>query len=618
MDRLVVAEKNSVAKAIAQYLADGGYSTRKINNVPVYFFKVNGEYWASMGLKGHILDFDFEDTYNNWGSVEPGRLIELEPVMVIRWQDRPYIMTLVELAKEARELILALDSDVEGEAIAYEVMMVARLRNPRLSFRRVLFSAITRDDIRRAFSRLTTLNVNWARKVFTRMVLDLKYGATFTRLLTLSARSSKAPLGRGEFLSYGPCQTPVLNLVVQRALERENFKPEIYYKIKLTIEVNGREVTLESVDKFKDLREVQAVFRRVKEAGRAIVKVAEAKEVHVNPPKPLDTVELERRASRFLNIRSKQTLDIAEELYRQGYISYPRTETNIYPPTLDLRGIVKALASTTTYGQYSRRLLASGIRPTAGRSSDNAHPPIHPVKAADKAEVMARFRNFKYWVIYDFVVRHFLATLSPPALVEEQRITVEAGGVLFEAGGLRIIEEGYFSIYPFERPQVNPLPVGGLRVGQQVPVKDVKVVKRKTTPPPYLSESELLRLMRKYGIGTDATMQDHIHTNVKRRYIKIVKGQCIPTPLGKALIASLSKYAPTLIDPNFRSRMESMLSLIGSGREVPESVRRRLEEEASKIYASMKPNSRQLGDELAKALRSMLNGDEAKERGKRS
>ncbi|ABW00963.1 DNA topoisomerase [Caldivirga maquilingensis] len=606
MDKLIVAEKNSVAKAIAQYLAEGGYTLRRIGIVPVYFFKVNGEYWASMGLRGHILDFDFEHSYNNWNRVEPGKLLDLEPVMVIRGWDRPYVTALVELSKQAREIILALDSDVEGEAIAYEVMLVTRLRKPTLRFRRALFSAVTRDDIRRAFSKLTTINVNLARKVFTRMVIDLKYGATFTRLLTLSAKSSKAPLNRGEFLSYGPCQTPVLNLVVQRALERENFKPEVYYKIKLIIEANGELIELESIDKFKNLKEAQEALSRVK-AGKAVVKNIEAKRVHVNPPKPLETVELERRASRFLNIRSKQTLDAAEELYRQGYISYPRTETNIYPPTLDLRGILRNLTSTSTYGQYARHLLAGELRPTAGKDNDNAHPPIHPVKAADKPELMARFRDFKYWLIYDLVVRHFLATLSPPALIEEQRLTVDAGGVLFEASGLRIINDGYFTIYPFERPRANPLPLSALRIGMQVTVKDAKVVKRKTTPPPYLSESELLRLMRKYGIGTDATMQDHIHTNVKRRYFKIIKGQCVPTPLGKALITSLSKYAPTLIDPNFRSRMESMLSLIGSGKEMPDSVRRRLEEEAARVYTSMKPNSNQLGEELAKALRSMVN-----------
>ncbi|MGC9136012.1 DNA topoisomerase [Caldivirga sp.] len=606
MDKLIVAEKNSVAKAIAQYLAEGGYTLRRVGSVPVYFFKVNGEYWASMGLRGHILDFDFEHSYNNWNSVEPGKLLDLEPVMVIRGWDRPYVMALIELSKQAKEVILALDSDVEGEAIAYEVMLVTRLRKSTLRFRRALFSAVTRDDIRRAFGRLTTLNVNLAKKVFTRMVLDLKYGATFTRLLTLSAKSSKAPLNRGEFLSYGPCQTPVLNLVVQRALERENFKPEIYYKIKLTIEVNGELIELESIDKFKGLKEAQEALSRVK-VGKAVVKDVEAKWVHVNPPKPLDTIELERRSSRFLNIRSKQTLDIAEELYRQGYISYPRTETNVYPPTLDLRGILRNLSSTSTYGQYARQLMAGELRPTAGKDNDNAHPPIHPVKAADKAELMARFRDFKYWIIYDLVVRHFLATLSPPALVEEQRLVVDAGGVLFEASGLRIINDGYFVIYPFEKPKANPLPLTALRVGMQVTVKDSKVVKRKTTPPPYLSESELLRLMRKYGIGTDATMQDHIHTNVKRRYFKIIKGQCVPTPLGKALITSLSKYAPTLIDPGFRSRMESMLSLIGSGKELPSSVRRRLEEEAVKVYASMKPNAHQLGEELAKALRSMVN-----------
>lgn len=603
---LVVAEKNSVAKAIATYLAEGKVVVKKYGNIPIYLFRRGSMDYASIGLRGHLLDFDFESQYNNWRSIEPGELLKLEPLLVIRPENVGYVKAMLSLAQGSDMVILALDSDVEGEAIAYETMLLIRLRKPTIRFRRALFSAVTKRDIERAFNNLTDINPNWVKKVFTRMMLDLKYGSVFTRLLTLSAKSSKAPLNRGEFLSYGPCQTPVLNLVVQRAIERENFKPETFYRLRITIEVNGKLVKLESVDKYKTVEEAQAALAKVKR-GPVVVKEALSREVRQNPPKPLDTVELERRASRFLNIRSKQALDIAEELYRRGYISYPRTETDIYPPTLDLKGILRELAKVPVYSGYAGRLLRAGqLKPTAGKSTDNAHPPIHPVQGIDKAGLMAAFRNVRYWLIYDLVARHFLATLSPPATIEEQVLTIDAGGVLFKVSGLRVVDEGYLAIYPFERPKDNPLPISGIKPRAPVTLREAEVVKKKTSPPPYLSESELLRLMKKYGIGTDATMQDHIHTNVKRRYMRIVKGQCIPTPLGKALIGSLAKYAPTLIDPEFRARMEKALSMIQYGKATPQSVRANLESEALKVYQLVKPHEGDIGRELANALRSLV------------
>ena len=604
MLKLIVAEKNSVAKAIASYLAEGGVKVSRIGRVNVYFFRRGGQEYASMGLRGHLLDFDFEGQYNNWTSVDPGKLVGVEPVLVVRDSEVPYLRALVNMASRADEIILALDSDVEGEAIAYEVMLATKLRNPRLKYRRMLFSAVTKADIVNAFNRLTSINVNYVKKVFTRMVLDLKYGAVFTRLLTLSAKDSKALLRRGQFLSYGPCQTPVLNLVVMRALERENFKPEEFYRIRITVELNNVKLTMESEEKFKDKDEALKALKIV-QSGKATISDVGTRRVVKNPPKPLETVELERRASRFLNIRSKRTLDVAEELYREGYISYPRTETDIYPPTLNLRAILMQFTEVNEYGGYAKKLLKGPIKPTSGRSSDNAHPPIHPVKAASRGEVLARFKAKEYWLIYDLVVRHFLATLSPPATIDEQYLVIKAGGLTFRAEGVKVVNQGYLEVYPFERPSEAELPIAGLRRGMEVRVIEAKVVKKRTRPPPYLSESELLRLMKKYGIGTDATMQDHIHTNVKRGYMRIVKGQCIPTPLGKAVIASLSKFAPSLIDPEFRAKMEKALSLIGQGKEEPANVRRALEEEALKIYNVLKSNRVELGLTLAKAIREM-------------
>lgn len=258
------------------------------------------------------------------------------------------------------------------------------------------------------------------------MMLDLTLGAVFTRALTLSVeRSDRKILSRGSFLSYGPCQTPVLNLVVRRALERENFKPEKYYTLHIIVDANGNKITLNHDGTFKARQDAEKILDVVKSAGSAKVVIANYQEEALSPPIPLDTIELERRASKFLNIRPKAALDIAEELYRHGYISYPRTETTIYPQTLNLKQILLSL-SHGEHSDYVKELLNSPIRPTRGDSNDGAHPPIYPTKGVGRRELLRYFKNERYWRIYDLVVRHFLATLSPPAVWRDKRLSLRS------------------------------------------------------------------------------------------------------------------------------------------------------------------------------------------------
>lgn len=599
----MVAEKRSVAQAIAKYLG-GTYRLQKIYGVATYYFRYNGREAAALGLSGHLMDFDFAARQNIWTWLPPEELFQTPPLLVARGETLPYLKALRSLAYKAEEVYLALDADVEGEAIAYEAALAVRLVNRRAKMYRVRFNAVTYKDIRAAFQKPTRLDLKQAEKVFTRMQIDLTLGAVFTRFLTLTVKNS---LQKGQFLSYGPCQTPVLGMVVARELERRNFKPEKYYVIKALVEIGGNKIEMSADIRFKTRKEAEAVAAAIRQG---VVKAAIYKPHHVQPPDPLDTVELERRASRWLGINSKKTLDVAEELYRAGYISYPRTETTIYPPTLDLREVLQELAATE-HGDYAEELLRRGFRPTRGDSDDGAHPPIYPTKAATKAEIYRTFGKAGYhaWAIYDFVVRHFLATLSPPALVEKQKIVADFGRIQLEAVGQKTLDEGYWRIYPWERQSEKPLP--RVDVGDVARAVKVEVVERETEPPPQMTESELLALMRKHGIGTDATMQDHIYTNVKRGYMKMQRGKCIPTELGIALATALFKYAPELIEPTVRARMEKALQSIVKDGISPKNLVPEIKAEFEKYYQALKERR----EELRRALEAVLNGKQEERRG---
>lgn len=613
IDVLVVAEKPGVAKAFAEFLSNGRVRVERISGVPVRFFERNGEVWASIGVSGHLMDYDFPEEYNKWRSIDPRQLFFIKPQQKIRKGSGKYVRALRILGKKAREVILALDADVEGESIAFEVIKILRSVNPRIRFKRAWFNAVTKEDILRAVEKFKEPDPKLANKAFARMQVDLTIGAAFTRALTLLVEKKDPRIfPRGKFLSYGPCQTPVLYLVVKRAIEREQFKKKKLYTLEAKALIEGEKVKLTySKGPLEKKEEIIRVLETVRDKKVGVVKVAEYRHKEILPPVPLNTLELERRASRFLNIRSKEALDIAEDLYQNGLISYPRTETTIYPPTIDVNEIARNFSQHPEYGLYVRihLLPRMPISPRQGDEDDKAHPPIHPVRPASRDFVVKKF-GVKAWKLYDLIVRHFLATLSRESIVEQQKIVVDIGGHDFKIEGLKIIREGFYKIYPFEKPRERVLPY--VLEGDLVEIESVKLIERETKPPPFLSEAEVLRLMKKYGIGTDATMQDHIHTNIARKYFVIRNKRCIPTNLGTALATALHSIVPEIVEPEVRGKMEAELVRIAKGEKHPEEVVEYIKKNFLAYYDKLVSNSNVLAEKLVEALKRVYWSGELK------
>jgi DNA topoisomerase-1 len=613
VDVLVVCEKNSVAKAVASALSDD-YKIFSVNEVPCYSFVKDGKKWVVIGLKGHLMDFDFDAKLNQWSSVDPKELFKASLVRVFREGSLRYVNALRELARRAEEVVLALDADVEGEGIAFEVMDVVRAVNPYAEFKRAWFSSLDKGELLEAFRNLREPNKRLADKCFARSIIDLTVGASFTRLLTLKVREVEpSALPKGHFISYGPCQSPTLYFVVKRAIEREGFQSQKFYRVVAKLKVGDRVLEVEHVKgRFDAKEEAEHVRARARKAMTAEVEDVKTTKAKRGPPKPLNTVELEGLASKHLNIRAKRTLDIAEELYRRGFISYPRTETQVYPPSAHER--LKAFADHPEFGGYVRWLLAAGAKPTSGPKDDRAHPPIHPIRAATKDEV-ERALGRDGWRLYELIARHFIATFSPPAHLESKRYVFNIGGEGFTFATLEVVDEGFFAIYRYDYPKEVPhLPV---KAGDRVQVLSVEVREGQTEPPPYLSESELLKLMEKWGIGTDATMQDHIQTNVDRGYMYIEAKRCIPTELGKRLIMQLEKHVPELVRPEIRGMMERELAKIASGDEEMESVIARAKEYFLSQYLKLEERVYEVAKSLAEVSSRSISEVENRSRGKR-
>ncbi|NLG67823.1 MAG: DNA topoisomerase I, partial [Actinobacteria bacterium] len=187
--QLIITEKNDAAAKIAKILATGAVKQESFLRVPYYMLTDReGEPTGVIGLKGHVLRVEFPEEYADWRKVEPSDLISAPLVKGVT--AKSVVKAVKKLAAEAESLVIATDYDREGELIGLEALEIAAEANPRLEryVRRARFSALTEGDILRAFAQLDHLSHPLAHAGEARQDIDLIWGATLTRFVSLSAR----------------------------------------------------------------------------------------------------------------------------------------------------------------------------------------------------------------------------------------------------------------------------------------------------------------------------------------------------------------------------------------------------------------------------------------------
>ena len=264
-------------------------------------------------------------------------------------------------------------------------------------------------------------------------------------------------------------------------------------------------------------------------------------------------------------------MHIAERLYMCGYISYPRTETSAYPSTFDLKDALKNLKGLGEWDGIINSLLEKGFsRPTGGKDAGD-HPPITPMKIAIEGEITG-----DTWRLYRFIVGWFLATLLPNAKYLKTDVKLSIGSESFTLTGSKMLEKGFLDVFSSslsDEEEEEEVYLPDLKQGQKLELVDVAMKEGQTTPPGYLTESDLIQKMEKLGIGTDASMAVHIANIVNRRYVNVASGRMlIPTPLGIILIHGLEKIDSDLSSPLLRSYMEKHITEIALGKRKSEKV----------------------------------------------
>ena len=572
---LNVAEKPSVAKEVSRVLSNGGCSSRRgasqYNMIWEFPYTVMGQRCDMVftSVTGHVMGLDFPPSHRGWNTCNPRELID--GARVVKQVDKGKEKVAENLRKEASRcawLILWLDCDREGENIAFEVMDICKQSKPGIRCLRARFSALSHNDVTRALANLRDPNPHESMAVDMRQELDLRFGSAFTRFNTLLLQRSGVAArlpgadadGKGNIVSYGPCQFPTLGFIVQRKWDIDAHVPENFWKIKLSHTVgNGREASIAefewSRDRLFDEHLANALFTAVRGAGEAVVTREGGTESKKWPPHPLNTLEMQKRLNRAIRVSPEQIMKLAEELYQAGFISYPRTETDKFPNDFDYRTSIEQLAPHPKFGFHATALGSGRFRqPPGGGHDDKAHPPIYPTKLASNQDYNTwRNRNPKLIDVYEFVCRHFLASCSLPAVSHKTTVEASMGGERFKATGNMIKELNYLEVYgkgPVGGPVLSPTYDGwsqntipSYRVGQRFVPSELSLRPGRTQPPPLLSETDLLSKMEAHQIGTDATQAQHIEKVVgERGYArKVNDNRLMPTELGEALCAGYAR-----------------------------------------------------------------------------
>ena len=351
--------------------------------------------------------------------------------------------------------------------------------------------------------------------------------------------------------------------MIPRIIQEEEF----YYlelKLKKTDKEIGDKITIFNWERNRIFEKIICftILEKTLENKTCKIISVQKKEKKKYRPFPLNTVEMTKLISRKLHINSKEAMDIAEKLYRDGLISYPRTETQRYKPTelSGLRKLVEDVQASSVYGAYCNKLLTQNRynNPKIGSGDDKAHPPIHPVRYAENNELNAKEKK-----VYDLIMRHFLATLSPDAKGQETTIRVKMGEEFFRTKGLIVEDKGYLEIYTFDYWSNSYVP--NFSEGEVVVPYSLNMEKGITSPPNFLTEAELIGLMDKNGIGTDATIHEHIKHVQDRGYAKQYGSIFKPTLLGTSLRYGYLGLGIEIYKPYLRAGMEREIKEVSEG-----------------------------------------------------
>ena len=575
---LIIAEKHDAAKRIAQILAGGKPRSLRVAGVEAFQFDDR----MVLGLSGHIVGVDYPPDYNNWQKVDCKDLIRAE--IVVRPIQEKIISALQKLGGEADKVTIATDYDREGELIGVEALKIVEQAKPKIKADRVRYSAIVKDEIIKAFQDSGAVDYDLAASGEARQIIDLVWGAALTRYISLTS----GRLGK-EFLSVGRVQSPTLALIVDREKEIQSFVPQPYWEIYADLEKELR--VQHAKGRIWEKEEVDGIVSRLGPEG--IIKSIESKQRIDRPPAPFDTTSFIAAAS-GIGLSAANAMRIAEWLYTNGFISYPRTDNTVYPPSIDLTGLTRQFLKGA-FAQEAARLLQGKMQPTRGKRETTDHPPIYPTAALERGSLKE-----DQWKVYELVVRRFFATLADACVWDATSLKADIGPEPFRASGARLVEAGWRYFYPYSKAEEHILPQ--LKKGERLRVLGHSVEAKETQPPARYGQGKLIKLMDELGLGTKSTRHDIISKLYARAYVQ--GNPMRPTNTAYAVVDTLERYAPTITKPEMTQTLEKDMTEISEKKIKEDQVIEKSRVMLTSVFDELTSNQEGIGESLKDGLRT--------------
>ncbi|MET1159972.1 MAG: DNA topoisomerase I [Thermoprotei archaeon] len=558
---VVIAEKPKAADKIAYALSRSAVKKR-MYGIPYYVISSDGLTIYVAPAAGHLYGLDTDKRGYPVFEYEWKPLYLIDPSAKHTYK---FLQLLSKLCREANYYVNACDYDIEGSVIGY---LIIKFHGDLEKSFRAKFSSLTPDELKTAFNKLTKLDWEMIESGLCRHELDWIWGINISRALMSAIREVT---GKKIVLSAGRVQTPTLKRVVENAIERNLFVPVPQYALVVDILKSGIRIHLEyKGPTIESRRLAEEYVREIKSTGYLVVKKFEEKKYSYTPPPAFNLGDLQSEAARIYGFSPYKTQSIAEKLYLEALISYPRTNSQKLPPTLNYRGIMEKLAKIPRYSNLVSTLLSETrgvLKPVQGPKEDPAHPAIYPtgIPPSDLSE--------DEWKIYDLIVRRFLAAFAPKAIVSHRLVVLvhpSNPALVFQATGQEAVVIGWFKYYPFLAPEERKIPV--FRIGEEVEIVRASYRKTYTKPPERMSKIKILKWMEEVGIGTEATRARIIELLFKRKYLKNVSGGAEVTDLGFGVIEVLDEFFPELTSVGLTRYFEEELEKIRLGQRKREEV----------------------------------------------
>jgi DNA topoisomerase-1 len=589
---MIITEKPIAAKRIASAL-DDGHSPQEIKKRGASYFecKRGADELSVVYALGHL--FELKQKVKGW------TYPRLETEWVPRYevekkatQVKPIINLIKRLSKNVDSFVVATDFDIEGSLIGYLTLKYACKADPDKAYR-MFFSSLTESEIKKAYDSMSdSLDFPMIDSGQVRHEIDWLFGINLTRALTLSVKNTA---GWFKIVSTGRVQGPTLAFVAKREQEINVFVPHPFWVILAKTRLEGHEVDLEYSKKRFDVKSQAEKVVEDLDGKTASVDSINSRTTTQQPHPPFNLSGLQAEAYRHFGFKPSRTLALAQSLYLDAVISYPRTSSQKLPESLNLEEILDGLKGMKNYAQLAKQVLERGnLKPVEGRKTDPAHPAIHPTGTKPTKRLTPSEKK-----LYDLIVRRFLALFGEPAVKEHLRADIKCNDHLLYLRGLKVLKPGWMKFYdPYAKSEERELP--NLSEGDSIVLNPVSSDERYTQPPPRFNPASLLKLLEKEDLGTKATRARIVDSVKSRGYT--LNDRFELSTLGYALYETLEQYVPDMLSPILTRRLQEEMEKIQQEQSNRNEVLTRAKNTLSELLDDFRSQEQEIGNTLVLGL----------------